>query len=135
MQKRLQNLPAFSRQNFEKIAGGWRGLSSGPGSDRTVIEWSIGGGPRCFVYPASNRAAGKNLIEGIAAHTTDERYADWLEYEYVPQVVDALKAMGQNPQVICADLRPIQIQRARLRAQAAASLTKVAMGGAPGKAH
>ncbi len=129
MEKRLQNLPAFDRAAFEKLAGGWKGMSSGPGSERCVIEWSINTGARCFVYPAAKRAAGDNILANLGANDTDERYADWLEFDYVPHVVDAAKSLGLNPQVICADLRPIQIQRARRRALASSALAKVAMGG------
>ncbi len=129
MEKRLQNLPRFDRGAFEKLTSGWRDLSSGPGSDRTVIEWSVMTGARCFVYPAAKRAAGENLLANLGANDTNEKYADWLEFDYVPQVVDAVKALGLNPQVICADLRPVQIQRARRRALAASALAKVAMGG------
>lgn len=133
MEKRLQNLPAFDRQALEKRIGGWKGLSSGPGSNRTVIEWSVGTGPRCFLYPAADRKAGINLLDAMGVNTTDERYADWLEFDYVPQVVATVQAQGQNPQVICTDQRPIQVMRARRRTLASNGLAKVAMGGAPNK--
>jgi hypothetical protein len=129
MEKPLQNLPAFDRAAFEKLTSGWKGMSSGPGSERVVIEWLTQTGPRCFVYPAAKRVAGDNLLASIGANDTGERYADWLEFDYVPQVVEAARALGLNPQVICADLRPVQIQRARRRALASSALAKVAMGG------
>ncbi|MBC8141187.1 MAG: hypothetical protein H7Y38_07075 [Armatimonadetes bacterium] len=128
-EKRLQNLPAFDREAFEKLAGDWKNAKGAPGSNRTVIEWTISTGARCFVYPASNRAAGKNLLATLGANDTDERYADWLEFDYVPEVVNAANNLELNPQVICTDLRPLQIQRARRRQLAANALTKVATGG------
>ncbi len=129
MEKRLQNLPRFDPDAFEKLAKDWHGLSGVPGSDRAVIEWSIGTGARCFVYPAAKRAAGENLLASLDANDTDERYADWLEFDFVPRVVNAASRMGLHPQVICADLRPVQIQRARRRALASSALAKVATGG------
>ena len=130
-EKRLQNLPPFDRAAFEKLTGGWQGMATTPGSDRVVVEWSVNRGARCFVYPAAKRAAGQNLTETLGAKDTDERYADWLEFDYVPQVVDAATALGLHPQVICVDLRPVQVQRARRRQLAATALTKVTMGGIP----
>ncbi len=125
-EKRLQNLPAFDKAAFEILAGGWRNMSGAPGSNRTVIEWNISTGARCFVYPATDRKAGQNLLATLGANDTDERYADWLEFDYVPQVVDAANALELNPQVICTDLRPLQIQRARRRQLAQAAKAKVA---------
>lgn len=134
MERALHNLPAFDRAAFEKTAGGFKAQAAGPGTERTVIEWSISAGPRVFVYPAASRKAGVNLLADMEASGTDERYADWLEFEYVPRVVDAVRALGQHPQVICTDQRPVQVMRARRRALAAGALAKVTMGGTGGGA-
>lgn len=114
----LHNLPVFDAEAFKAKAADWKRTvgSAGPGGNRIVIEWGVGRGPNCFVYPATKRSQGISLVAADSRGQSDERYADFLEWEYVPQVVAALKADGLNPQVICVDLRPLQIQRERRRA-------------------
>jgi|GEM_PF-654830 hypothetical protein len=124
MQKALRNQPTFEPGRFSERVAPWKSLSGGPGSNRVVVEWSVGKGPSVFVYPAARRAEGFDLLEGLGAHQSDERWADFLEFEYVPQVVEALKSGGHNPQVICVDLRPVQTMRARRRALEAAAREK-----------
>ena len=109
----LRNLPEFSAPAFLARIAAWRKLPVTPGQDRVVIEWGIGLGPKVIVYPAASRAAGFNLLEGVAAPANDERWADFLEQVYVPQIVEAIEGMGGRAQAICVDQRPIQTMRAR----------------------
>lgn len=126
MHKSLTNLPVFDAAAFSKQSLGWKKLMAGgtPGSDRVVVEWSVGRGPSCFVYPAGKRDLGVNLTANTTHTQSDERWADFLEFEFVPQVVAELEREKYRPQVICADLRPVQIQRARRRTLEAAARAK-----------
>ena len=83
--------------------------------DRIVVEWCVTYGPKVFVYPAVKRIIGFDTCEGSGDGTSDERWADLLEFEYVPQVVKALEGAGYRVQTICADQRPIQTMRQRRR--------------------
>jgi uncharacterized protein (DUF58 family) len=124
MEKPLKNLPVLNVETFQKRAEDWKRLPAGPGADRVVVEWSVGLGPKVFVYPASKRAAGFSLLADLLAAQSDERWADFLEFTFVPQVVEALKSAGHKPQVICVDLRPVQTMRTRRRAQEEAAHAK-----------
>jgi hypothetical protein len=117
MHKALQNLPVFDPEGFRTQTAGWKEIvrAAGPGGGRIVVEWGVGRGPNVFVYPATKRAAGIHLVSAASNGQSDERWADFLEFEYLPKVVDALKTDGHNPQVNCVDLRPLQVQRARRR--------------------
>ena len=83
--------------------------------DRVVVEWCVTYGPKVFVYPAVKRILGFDTCEGFGDGTSDERWADLLEFDYVPQVVKALEGAGYRVQTICADQRPIQTMRQRRR--------------------
>ena len=124
MLKPLQNLPAVDPKAFhEQVVGAWNDLEPG---HRVVIEWLTGEntGPHVFVYPAGDRAAGTQMLQRLSFGSVDERWADFLEFEYIPQLVKALQNEGFRPQVICADLRPLQVQRARRRQIEAAASAK-----------
>ena len=124
MDKPLKGLP-FDATAFREKTAGWKSLSGVPGAaGRVMVEWSVGTGPHCFVYPAAKRTAGLNLTDSLTAAENDERWADFLEFEYIPQIVKALQNEGFRPQVICADLRPLQVQRARRRQIEAAASAK-----------
>jgi hypothetical protein len=118
MQKALSSLPTFDPVDFGARTALWRQFAGGPGSDRIVIEWGIGTAPYCFIYPAARRTAGFNLLETRSDSPNDERWADFLEFEFVPKIVAAIAGSGRRAQVICADQRPIQVMRARRRATA-----------------
>jgi len=126
MHKALKDLPVFDPATFRGRTADWKKIVQGApaGGHRVVIEWGVMRGPNCFVYPATRRGLGINLMANVAHAESDERWADYLEFEYVPQVVKALLDDGMNPQVICVDLRPIQIQRERRRAIEAAARAK-----------
>lgn len=117
MHKALTGLPTFDADAFLWRIRDWKPLLAGPGNNRIVVEWCTNLGPKCFVYPAARRAVGFDLAAGSGDGHTDERWADFLEFTYVPQVVAALQGAGLPAQVICADQRPIQIQRERRRAR------------------
>lgn len=126
MHKALNNLPTLDTKALAAKAASWQPLlQSGPGLNRIVVEWSVGKGPNCFVYPAADRSEGINLTAGVTAGQSDERYADFLEYEFVPTVVAALQQSGVPVQVNCVDLRPVQTQRARRRVIEAAGKAKL----------
>lgn len=120
MLKPLANLPVLDSAELRQTAGEWKGLPGPPGSDRLVVEWGVMRGPNVFVFPAAKRSAGVHLVQR-ASSTSDERWADHLEFTFVPQVVAALEADGHRVQVNCVDLRPLQIQRARRRTIEAAA--------------
>jgi len=126
MLKALHDVPVFEERSFRRRIGNWKPLlaAAGPGADRIVIEWSVVRGPSCFVFPAADRTKGINLTQNFAGTQSDERWADFLEYTFVPQVVHALQAEGIRVQVNCVDLRPVQTQRARRRVIAAAAHAK-----------
>lgn len=123
MHKPLSNLPVLDTEAFAADCAAWKGVVARAlaGMGRIVIEWNVIKGPAVFVYPASDRRQGKELITDEVKRPSDERYADYLEYDYVPRVVEAVKAAGLTPQVICTDLRPVQTQRVRRRAITAAA--------------
>lgn len=118
MEKPLQNTPAFDAARFQEQTQGW------PRGHRTILEWSTGAGAHCFVYPAGDRAAGILLTHAVEAATHDERWADFLEFEFIPKVVQALQESGLTPEVVCVDLRPLVVQRARRRTIEAAARAK-----------
>lgn len=125
MLKALNNVPTFEEGLFRRRSAGWKALlGAGPGLNRVVVEWGVIKGPSVFVYPAADRTKGVNLTEGFHRTQSDERWADFLEYDYVPRVVNFLKAEGFPVQVNCVDLRPVQTQRARRRAIEAAAHAK-----------
>jgi len=117
MLKALHDVPSFDERAFRRRVGNWKPLlaAAGPGADRVVVEWGVVRGPNCFVFPASDRAKGINLTQGFVGTQSDERWADFLEYTFVPQVVQALQAEGIRVHANCVDLRPVQTQRARRR--------------------
>ncbi|MGC4045567.1 MAG: hypothetical protein QM758_17380 [Armatimonas sp.] len=117
MHKPFTPPPAFPKEAFLARISPWKKLLWEPGSDRIVIEWGIGQGPKVIVYPAAARAMGFNLLEGLSAPANDERWADYLEEIYLPQVAEAVENNGGTAQIICADQRPIQVMRTRRRAQ------------------
>ncbi len=123
MLKPLTGLPTLDADDLRSKASAWKSIQGPPGSDRVVIEWSVMRGPNVFVYPAAKRGAGFELVTK-ASSTSDERWADFLEEEFVPQVARALEQGGHRAQVICVDLRPLQIQRARRRTIEAAARVK-----------
>ena len=117
MEKALKGLPVLDHDALHARADGWRKIvqSAGPGGNRVVIEWLVNRGPNCFVFPAGKRAEGVNVTAHASHRQSDERWADFLEFDFIPQVEAALKDLGFTPQVICADLRPVQIMRQRRR--------------------
>ncbi len=123
MEKALRNTPTFDEKAFRDRVRAWK--RSG-GGQRVVIEWSTGTGPNVFVCPAGDRAAGVRLIDDVEITTNDERWADFLEFEYVPRVAEALRREDFLPDVICVDLRPLVVQRARRRQIEAAAKAKAA---------
>jgi hypothetical protein len=126
MHKALHHLPAVNVEALRSKAAAWQPLLTlGPGLNRVIVEWSVGKGPSCFVYPAADRSQGVSLTAGIVGTQSDERYADYLEYEFVPKVIATLEQAGVPVQVNCVDLRPVQTQRARRRAIEAAAKVKV----------
>ncbi len=126
MHKPLAPLPVFDADAFATKLAQWKPIvgKAVPGMARLVVEWNVIQGPSVFVYPASQRSTGEELITDGAKRTSDERWADFLEQQYVPLVVSAIQSAGLTPQVICTDLRPVQTQRTRLRAIAAAAREK-----------
>ena len=128
--KPLQNLPVFDASVFASLVVPWKARKSAvPGSDRIVVEWGVQKAASVFVYPAGDRGVGVQLVETRPGQS-DERWADFLEYQFVPQVVQATTENGLRPQVICVDLRPIQIQRERRR-----QLERIAHEKTGGDAH
>jgi hypothetical protein len=120
MQKALTNKPVFDKRELLLTARAWKDLPVAPGQNRTVVEWGVGRGPSVYVYPAAKRTAGVSVAQ-LATSGSDERWADFLEYEFVPEVVEALSEAGHTPHVLCVDQRPILIQRERRRAMEARS--------------
>lgn len=115
MHKALSGLPTFDPEAFVWRIRDWRPLMDGPGNDRVVVEWCVTSGPKVFVYPAARRSAGFDLAAGASHSHSDERWADFLEFDFVPKVVEALAGAGFRPQVVCADQRPVQTMRQRRR--------------------
>ena len=115
MHKALGNKPVFDTQKSLGQMQEWKALPAPPGMDRIVVEWCITYGPKVFVYPAVKRIVGFDTCEGYGDGTSDERWADFLESEYIPQVVSALEGAGYRVQTVCADQRPIQTMRQRRR--------------------
>ena len=113
----LRDLPTFAPESFAARIAAWRKLPTTPGQDRVVIEWGIGQGPKVIVYPAASRPAGFSLLEGAVGAANDERWADFLETAFLPQVVQAVEGAGGRAQVVCVDQRPIQTMRVRRRDQ------------------
>ncbi len=124
MHKPLQGTPPFNEIEFRNRAGNWLMAQSTTPNQRVVVEWSTMHGPSVYVYPPGDRVAGFNVTEEVKGTSSDERWADFLEYEFVPKVVRALEADGYKPQVVCVDLRPLQVQRARRREIEAAGKAK-----------
>jgi len=126
MLKALTHLPVLDPAAFQAAASEWKHhlAKAKPGGDRVIVEWGVGRGPSCLVFPVGNRGAGLDLTKDNPHTQSDERWADFLEFEFVPQVEQALKTAGLKYTVICADLRPVQIMRERLRAQQAAANAK-----------
>jgi hypothetical protein len=126
MLKALHHVPELDESALRSQAAGWKGAlqSAAIGARRIVIEWSVVRGPSCLVYPAWNRALGRNLTLGFDGRQSDERWADFLEFDFVPRAVRVLKEEGLPVQAICVDLRPVQVQRARRRVLQAAALSR-----------
>jgi len=135
MHKALKDLPLFDPAAFREQTADWKQIAANatPGGQRVVVEWSTGRGPNCFVYPATERSAGIHLCKANSHGASDERYADFLEFEFVPRIVESLASDGHKPQVICVDLRPLQVQRTRRRAIEAVAEAK--SGAAATAAH
>jgi hypothetical protein len=124
MHKPLQGTPDFNEAAFRNRTGNWLVAQSTTPNQRVVIEWSTNEGPSVYVYPAGDRASGFNVTQNVKGTSSDERWADFLEFEFIPKVVRALEADGYKPDVICVDLRPRQVQRARRREIEAAAKAK-----------
>jgi hypothetical protein len=129
MHKPLSNFPVLDTPGFTARLAEWQPIlaKAQSGMNRVVIEWDVIQGPRCFVYPAGQRALGVDLCADGVTRKSDERWADFLEYQFVPSVADAVTHHGLNPQVICVDLRPVQIQRQRRRALEATAHAKTGL--------
>ncbi len=122
MEKPLKNVPVFDETRFlDRVRASWTEAERG---QRVIIEWSTGNGPNCFVYPAGRRAVGILMTEGVLPVTNDERWADFLEFDFVPKIVQTLEREGYRPDIICVDLSPMRTQRARRRAIEAAAKAK-----------
>ena len=115
MHKALSNKPVFDSEKALWRMREWKALPAPVGMNRVVVEWCVTYGPKVFIYPAFKRIIGFDTCEGSGDSTSDERWADLLEFEYVPQVVKALEGAGYRVQTICADQRPIQTMRQRRR--------------------
>jgi hypothetical protein len=115
MHKPLGALPVFPKEAFVARISSWKKLATKPGEDRVIVEWGIGRGPKVVVYPATDRGLGFDLLTDLSAPVSDERWADFLELSYVPEVLGAIESAGQRGQAICADQRPIQTMRQRRR--------------------
>jgi hypothetical protein len=126
MHRPLRNLPTFDPAEFRRDTNQKWGSLGLPAGQRVIIEWLTGEntGPHVYVFPAGNRTAGITTLQRYSFGSVDERWADFLEFEYIPQVARELEAQGYRPDVICADLRPVQVQRARRRQIEAAASAK-----------
>ena len=131
MQKALKNTPTFDPETLRGSLDAWKSTGGANASRRAVVEWSTFAGPNVFVYPAGSRAQGVRLVDGGDATGNDERWADFIEFEYLPPVVEALRQGGFTPDVLCVDLRPLVVQRARRRQIEAAARAKAGATGAP----
>lgn len=129
MHASLNNLPVFDSATFKADIAPWKKIVAGakPGGDRILVEWGVSRGPNCFVYPAGTRASGISLTKNTPHIHSDERWADFLEDEFIPHVVRALNEDGFKPTVVCADLRPVQVMRARRRATEALARVKTGL--------
>jgi hypothetical protein len=92
-------------------------LTVSPLNNRVIVEWSTGLGPKVFLYPVGNRAAGVHLVETpqVQASSTGEAWADYLEFEYVPYIAYHLDGTGVRVDIQCADQKPVQKMRERRR--------------------
>ncbi len=117
MHKPLGALPVFPKESFLARISSWKKLAARPGEDRVIVEWGVGRGPKVVVYPATDRSLGFDLLVDLSAPENDERWADFLESQYVPEVLAAIESAGGRGQAICADQRPIQTMRQRRREQ------------------
>jgi hypothetical protein len=92
-------------------------LTASPLNNRVVVEWSTGLGPKVFLYPVGNRAAGVHLVETpqVQASNTGEAWADYLEFDYVPYIAYHLDGSSVRVDVQCADQKPVQKMRERRR--------------------
>lgn len=126
MLKALKNTPTFDPEALRGPSDAWKSTAGGSGGAprRVFVEWSTSAGPNVFVYPAGSRAQGVRLVDGGDATGNDERWADYIEFEYLPPVVEALTREGFIPDVRCVDLRPLVVQRARRRQIEAAARAK-----------
>jgi hypothetical protein len=117
MHKALSNLPTLDSVRLAAETSDWKKLiaNAKPGGDRIVVEWGVSRGPMCFVYPVANRAKGIDMARSASHAQSDERWADFLEFDFLPQVERSLEGLGFRVTIICADLRPIQIMRERRR--------------------
>jgi hypothetical protein len=120
MQKALKDTPTFDPETLRGPLDAWKSS----GAPRVFVEWSTFAGPNVFVYPAGDRGRGVRLVDGGDATGNDERWADFLEFEYLPPVTEELERAGFTPDVRCVDLRPLVVQRARRRQIEAAARAK-----------
>jgi hypothetical protein len=121
MHKALTNLPVLDETAFAAKIEGWKRTiqTAKPGYGKVVVEWNVAKGPTCLVFPMGLRHLAVNLSENAnrgQGGQSDERWADFLEFEFVPKVVTALQTAGVAYQVICTDQRPIQVMRQKRRA-------------------
>ncbi len=95
-------------------------LTASSTSNRVIVEWSTGLGPKVYLYPVGNRAAGVHLVETpqIQASSTGEAWADYLEFEYVPYIAYHLDGTAVRVDIQCADQKPVQKMRERRRLMA-----------------
>jgi hypothetical protein len=95
-------------------------LTASPANNRVIVEWSTGLGPKVYLYPVGNRAAGVHLVETpqIQAASTGEAWADYLEFDYVPYIAYHLDGTGVRVDIQCADQKPVQKMRERRRLMA-----------------
>jgi hypothetical protein len=126
MHKPLAPLPVFEEAALVAKADGWKSAlkSAKPGHGKIVVEWTIMHGPSCLVFPMGLRHLAVDLTDDGQSRKNDERWADFLEFTFVPQVTAALEKAGLPYMVICTDQRPIQVMRERRRAIAKAAEAK-----------
>jgi hypothetical protein len=112
------SLPPIDGNALRWRVRSWEPYLAAPLSNRVIVEWSTGLGPKVFIYPKGNRSVGVHLVEtpAIQASNTGEVWADYLEYDFVPYVAYHLDGTGVRVDVQCADQKPVQIMRERRRA-------------------
>lgn len=112
------SLPSIDGNALRWRVRSWESfLSVSPLTNRVIVEWSTGLGPKVYVYPVGKRGAGIHLVEtpAVQASGTGEAWADYLEYEYIPYIAYHLDGTGIRVDVQCADQKPVQKMRERRR--------------------